>query len=246
MEGNAYHFYELEQVLRDLTGQSLNELYDLTMPGDEINWETPPQLEFGDLSTPLPLRLAKVLRRAPVEIAREISAYLSSQKPAYVKEFTVTAPGYINAWLDMQVLTRSVFDEITVDKEKYGEVKVGKGKKIVIEHTNINPNKAAHIGHLRNACLGDTLARLKRRAGYEVEVQNYIDDTGTAVADVVVAMQELAPEVPENVRFDYFVGIYMPRSIKNTKMSLNLRIKDLKCYSLLRKGIILQLNWLRM
>ena len=204
MEGNAYHFYELEQVLRDLTGQSLNELYDLTMPGDEINWETPPQLEFGDLSTPLPLRLAKVLRRAPVEIAREISAYLSSQKPAYVKEFTVTAPGYINAWLDMQVLTRSVFDEITVDKEKYGEVKVGKGKKIVIEHTNINPNKAAHIGHLRNACLGDTLARLKRRAGYEVEVQNYIDDTGTAVADVVVAMQELAPEVPENVRFDYF------------------------------------------
>lgn len=204
MEGNSYHFYELKQVLQDLVGQGLNKLYDLTIPANDIAWEIPPQMEFGDLSTPLPLRLAKVLRRAPVEIAREIATYLTDQKPLYVKEFTVTAPGYVNAWLDMAVVTRSVLDELTVDKDKYGEVKVGKGKKVIIEHTNINPNKAAHIGHLRNACLGDTLARLKRRAGYEVEVQNYIDDTGMAVADVVVAMQELGPEVPEDVRFDYF------------------------------------------
>jgi arginyl-tRNA synthetase len=75
---------------------------------------------------------------------------------------------------------------------------------VVIEHTNINPNKAAHIGHLRNSCLGDTLARLKRRAGYEVEVQNYIDDTGVAVADIVVGLQELKREPAPNERFDYF------------------------------------------
>ena len=203
MEGNSYHFYELEQVLQTLTSQSLNELYDSVVPEDDITWQTPPQPEFGDLSTPLPLRLAKELRRAPLEIAREICTYLTERKPVYVKEFAVTAPGYVNAWLDMQALTRSVFDQLTVDKEKYGEVKVGKGQKVVIEHTNINPNKAAHIGHLRNACLGDTLARLKRRAGYEVEVQNYIDDTGMAVADVVMAFQELAPEMTDD-RFDYF------------------------------------------
>ncbi|MGI6128477.1 MAG: arginine--tRNA ligase [bacterium] len=203
MEGNSYHFYELERVLRELIGQGLSELYNLTMTVDEIPLETPPQPEFGDLSTPVPLRLAKVLRRSPIEIARGICAYLIENKPLYVKEFFVTAPGYVNAWLDMAGLTRSVLDQLTVDKDKYGEVQVGKGKKIVIEHTNINPNKAAHIGHLRNACLGDTLARLKRRAGYEVEVQNYIDDTGMAVADVVVAIQELAPEIPDDVRFDY-------------------------------------------
>ena len=117
MEGNSYHFYELERVLQDLIGQGLNELYNLTVPADEIALETPPQPEFGDLSTPLPMRLAKVLRRAPVEIAREICAYLTDQKPLYVKEFVVTAPGYVNAGLDMAALTRSVLDELTVDKD---------------------------------------------------------------------------------------------------------------------------------
>lgn len=204
MEGNSYHFYELDRVVKGALREGLKELYGLNLAEGEIALETPPQPEFGDLSTPLPLRLAKALRRPPLEIAGELREFLAARQLPYVKEFTVTAPGYVNLWLDMPALTRSVFDEITVDKDKYGEVKTGKGKKVVIEHTNINPNKAAHIGHLRNACLGDTLARLKRRAGYEVEVQNYIDDTGVAVADIVVGLQQLKREPAPNQRFDYF------------------------------------------
>ena len=111
MEGNSYHFMNWN-ILRNLVGQGLNELFNLTLPSDEITWETPPETEFGDLSTPLALRLAKELRRAPVDIAQEICAYLTEQKPLYVKEFTVTAPGYINAWLDMQLLTRSVLTNL--------------------------------------------------------------------------------------------------------------------------------------
>ena len=203
MEGNSYHFYELELLLQSLTREAVSELYNFILPLDDIVWGIPPQPEFGDLSTPVALRLARKLRRRPLDIAQEICTYLTEQKPPYVKEFAVTAPGYANAWLDMQALTRSVFDQIAVDKDEYGQVEIGKGLKVVIEHTNINPNKAAHIGHLRNACLGDTLARLKKRAGYDVEVQNYIDDTGMAVADVVVAIQELAAELPEE-KFDYY------------------------------------------
>ncbi|HKM38674.1 MAG TPA: arginine--tRNA ligase [bacterium] len=202
MEGNSYHFYELESLLQSLTSESVNELYDLIQAPGSISWEIPPQPEFGDLSTPLPLRLAKGLRRAPLKIAQEICTYLTAKKPVYIKEFVVTAPGYVNAWIDMQALTRSVFDQLVVDKDDYGRTTIGAGKKVVIEHTNINPNKAAHIGHLRNACLGDTLARLKKQVGYEVEVQNYIDDTGMAVADVVVAIQELSPELSKG-HFDY-------------------------------------------
>ena len=154
MEGNSYHFYELELLLQSLTREAVSELYNFILPLDDIVWGIPPQPEFGDLSTPVALRLARKLRRRPLDIAQEICTYLTEQKPPYVKEFAVTAPGYANAWLDMQALTRSVFDQIAVDKDEYGQVEIGKGLKVVIEHTNINPNKAAHIGHLRNACLG--------------------------------------------------------------------------------------------
>ncbi|NLY49606.1 MAG: arginine--tRNA ligase, partial [Firmicutes bacterium] len=204
MEGNSYHFYELERVIKGVIRQALKEIYDLNLAESEIALETPPQREFGDLSTPLPLRLAKTLRRPPLEIAGKLRDILAAQEIPYLQDYTVTAPGYVNFWLDMAALTRAVFDEITVNKDKYGEVKTGKGKKVVIEHTNINPNKAAHIGHLRNSCLGDTLARLKRRAGYDVEVQNYIDDTGVAVADIVVGLQQLKREPAPGERFDYF------------------------------------------
>ena len=129
MEANSYHFYELEGVVKGTLRQGLKEIYDLNLAEDEIALETPPQPEFGDLSTPLPLRLAKALRRPPLEIAGQLRDYLASQELPHLKEFTVTAPGYVNLWLDMPNLTRSVFDEITVDKEKYGEVKAGKGKK---------------------------------------------------------------------------------------------------------------------
>ncbi|MGI6143951.1 MAG: arginine--tRNA ligase [bacterium] len=204
MEGHTYHFYQLEREIQERLREALKREFALALDQEEIPVEVPPNPEFGDLSSPLPLKLAKTLRQNPLAIAEKLQAILLKERPAYAKTITVTAPGYINFFLDFVALTRGLFDAVAVEKEKYGEVKVGKGKKVVIEHTNINPNKAAHIGHLRNACLGDTLARLKRRLGYEVEVQNYIDDTGAAVADIVVGLYHLERECPRGVPFDSF------------------------------------------
>lgn len=204
MEGHTYHFYQLEREIQEKVQEALKREFDLVLDQEDIPVEVPPSPDFGDLSTPLPLKLARTLRQNPLNIAEKLQGVLLEDPPAYVKTITVTAPGYINFCLDFVALTRGLFDAVAVEKEKFGEVKVGKGKKVVIEHTNINPNKAAHIGHLRNACLGDTLARLKRKLGYDVEVQNYIDDTGAAVADIVVGLYHLERECPKGVPFDSF------------------------------------------
>ncbi|NLP18660.1 MAG: arginine--tRNA ligase [Firmicutes bacterium] len=204
MEGHTYHFYNLEKQLQEKLWEVLKGEHPPVLDKEEIPLEVPPQPEFGDLSSPLPLKLAGTLRRPPLSIAEKMQEALQKDLPPLVKDITVTAPGYINFHLDYTALTRSFFDAVAVEKEKYGETKGGKGKKLVIEHTNINPNKAAHIGHLRNACLGDTLARMKRKQGYEVEVRNYIDDTGAAVADIVVGLYHLKRECPRDMPFDRF------------------------------------------
>lgn len=204
MEGHTYHFYNLEDQLQEKLWEALKGEYAPVLAREEIPLEVPPQPEFGDLSSPLPLKIAGTLARSPLNIAERIREALREDLPPFVKDITVTAPGYINFHLDYTALSRSFFDAVAVEKEKYGETNSGKGKKLIIEHTNINPNKAAHIGHLRNACLGDTLARMKRKQGYEVEVQNYIDDTGAAVADIIVGLHHLKRECPRNVAFDSF------------------------------------------
>jgi len=141
--------------------------------------EIPPRRELGDLSFPAGLKLARELRKNPRQIGEEIAAGL--ELPEVVREVRVEGAGYLNLYLDRPAIVRRLLEEPVVE-----ETRAGAGK-VIVEHTNINPNKAAHIGHLRNAVLGDVLARLLRRLGYAVEVQNYIDDTGVQLADVVVA-----------------------------------------------------------
>ena len=174
--------------------------------GEEPTIEEPPSASFGDLATPVCLKLARQLRQSPLAIAEELAAELREAKLGFIAEITVTPPGYVNFRFDYLALARELFATVSSQGSRYGHLSgspLGASGKVVIEHTNINPNKAAHIGHLRNACLGDTLARLLRASGYQVEVQNYIDDTGTAVADIVVGFDVLA--WPEDERsFDYF------------------------------------------
>jgi arginyl-tRNA synthetase len=163
--------------------------------------------EFGDWSTPAPLRAARSLRRAPPVIAGELRDRLAAMDVPWVREWT-TSGGYVNARLDEVRWAPAVIDEaLTRDPvaplpTPYGHV-VMPGKSLV-EHTNINTNKAAHIGHLRNACLGDTVARMLRRTGHSVEVNDYIDDTGVQVADVVVGVRELGLQPREGEPFDQF------------------------------------------
>ncbi len=149
--------------------------------------EQPPNIALGELALPVAFELAKRLRKAPRAIATELAAELSAALPEGIASVEVAGAGYLNIRLD-----RALLSPVT-SPDQHADIG-GPGFRLV-EHTSINPNKAAHIGHLRNAILGDTFQRLLRpdayKRGYEVGVQNYIDNTGVQVADVVVGLMHL-------------------------------------------------------
>jgi arginyl-tRNA synthetase len=166
--------------------------------------EQPKQASFGELAIPVAFHLARQLKQPPKTIAAQIVSELGQIEG--VSAFEVAGNGYINVRLDRGAYGVGVLRGI-------GEARENLPGKIIVEHTNINPNKAAHIGHLRNAILGDTFVRMLRSAGRTVEVQNYIDNTGVQVADVVAGFEHLerksADDVQEllddpSVRFDYY------------------------------------------
>jgi arginyl-tRNA synthetase len=151
--------------------------------------EVPPRRELGDLAWPGALPLAKTLRLPPREIAETIRE--TAVWPPEISRVEIAGPGFLNLYLHRGELLRRL---LTVEPDTTAH----DAAKTVVEHTNINPNKAAHIGHLRNAVLGDVLVRCLRALGHEAEVQNYIDDTGVQVADVVVGLLYLPePELAE-------------------------------------------------
>jgi arginyl-tRNA synthetase len=164
--------------------------------------------EFGDWSTPAPLRAARVLRRSPMQIAEELRARLADTGAPYVREWTVSPPGYVNARLDDTTWAPAVIaDALALDPARPVALPGGAAPepgKTLVEHTNINTNKAAHVGHLRNACLGDSVSRILRRTGHTVEINNYIDDTGVQVADVIVGLRELGMDPTPDEPYDQF------------------------------------------
>ena len=166
--------------------------------------EQPRQSDFGEMAVPVAFQLAKQLRQAPRKIAAELAAEVGPIEGAAAVE--VAGNGYVNIRLDRGALGAALLRGESQEAAPAGE-------KVIVEHTNINPNKAAHIGHLRNATLGDTFVRMLRARGQRVEVQNYIDNTGVQVADVVVGFHYLENKTPEyvkalladpSVRFDYY------------------------------------------
>ena len=144
--------------------------------------EQPPEIKFGEYALPLAFELARRLKKAPRKIAEELVAGLGEVEG--FAGFEVAGAGYINARLDRGTAAK----EIASGADLPGE---DSGIHSLVEHTSINPNKAAHVGHLRNAILGDTFVRLLRAAGQKVDVQNYIDNTGVQVADIVVGLMHL-------------------------------------------------------
>jgi len=155
---------------------------------DEVPFNVPPKREFGDFSTAICLSQAKVQKRAPMQIAEEVAAELRTHKLPYIKEILVTPPGYLNFKIDHARYVKSVIDRVRKEGAEFGKSNVGRGKRVLVEHTNVNPNKAMHIGHVRNAIIGDSVVRALEKLNYDVQACNYIDDTGVQVADVVVAM----------------------------------------------------------
>ena len=181
-------YLELQKRLADHLRTVLKDKYGLEL--ENIPLEIPPDLQFGELSTPISFELARKLRKAPKIIAQEIVAALGNLDG--FTSFEVAGAGYINAKLD-----RAASAWLTVQA---AAAPIASGIHSLVEHTSINPNKAAHIGHLRNAILGDTFVRLLRAAGQKVDVQNYIDNTGVQVADVVVGFLHLEGKSVAQVR----------------------------------------------
>jgi arginyl-tRNA synthetase len=194
--------------------------------------ERPPRIEMGEISTPICFELAKRLKRAPRQIAQEIAAELPRVEG--VERVEIAGAGYVNFYFSRAAFLAGVMVGAAAPSPVAGP----DAPKCIVEHTNINPNKAAHIGHLRNAALGDTLVRLLRRAGRRVEVQNYIDNTGVQVADVVIGLIHISKKSPPEVRalaahpkFDYFCwDLYarVTRFYEADKTRLALRGETLK------------------
>ena len=194
----------LHTLLRERITAALKDRYALdpsSMPAIVI--EYPPNRRLGDLAVTVAFELARTLRKAPRVIAQDIAETVGELSG--VGRLEPTGAGYLNVFLDRAAFA---LDRVAGDAPHAG---TAAGLKTIVEHTAINPNKAAHVGHLRNAVLGDTLCRLLRFQGAEVEVQNYIDDTGVQVADVVVGLRELEGTGLDELRplvdapgFDYY------------------------------------------
>ncbi|MGO9403746.1 MAG: arginine--tRNA ligase [Terriglobales bacterium] len=189
----------LEHRLIEHLREFLRRAYALEMPNIVV--EQPPKIEFGEYALPIAFDLARKVRKPPRKIAEEIIAGVGAI-PGFEK-FEVAGAGYINVRVNRAELATA----LAADQSPAPDVP---GGKVLVEHSSINPNKAAHIGHLRNAILGDTFVRLLRFAGREVDVQNYIDNTGVQVADVVVGFLHIEQKLRAQIealaaapRFDY-------------------------------------------
>ena len=191
-------FHQLEKSIAAAFSEFLAARYGVL---DPATTEQPKQTSFGEFALPAAFQLARTLKKAPRAIAQEIVDGVGAIPGVAALE--IAGNGYINVRLD-----RGAYGAALVTPGAGTTARAG--GKIIVEHTNINPNKAAHIGHLRNAVLGDTFVRMLRVTGHTVEVQNYIDNTGVQVADVVAGFHYLEKKTPAEVaalaagtRFDY-------------------------------------------
>jgi arginyl-tRNA synthetase len=182
----------LQQQLQAQIGTLLKEKYEVEIANLVV--ELPPKIEFGEMALPVAFELAKRLKKAPRAIAQELQPLLA--KIPGVASVEIAGAGYLNVKLDRAATAQ----RIAADEH----ARVGGAGFRLVEHTSINPNKAAHVGHLRNAILGDSFARMLKadeyKPGYETGVQNYIDNTGVQVADIVVAVTHLEGMSLDDVR----------------------------------------------
>ena len=181
-----------EQAFETALRAAIRAALDLDVEAVPLTY--PPKPELGDLASPVCFELARRARKPPRQLAEAI---IEAFEPGGgIARVEVAGGGYINGFLDRTAYLRRWL------REGFPAIAPVSGK-VIVEHTNINPNKAAHIGHLRNAVLGDTLVRALRHLGHEVEVQNYIDDTGVQVADLVVGFRAIKKLNLDEIRARY-------------------------------------------
>lgn len=191
-----------------------------------FNVEKPVFEKFGDLSTNLALVLAKELKMSPIEIAKKIS--LSFPTLTFLERVEIEQPGFVNFYIKKEALLL-VTKEILQKKERFGSSEIFNGQKIVLEHTNVNPNKALHIGHLRSTCLGSSVENILRFLGAKPEVHYYVDDTGVQVSITGLGFKELegskTTEEKEE-KFDHLAGKIYSQTVKDLEDNSKLLAKQ--------------------
>ena len=184
----------LKKILSDLSISSIEFSVEPAKPG------------FGDVSSNISYLLAKQLQKSPKEIAEILSEKYSKCTNTLVLKSEAHPSGYLNFFANWEKLSQLILSESYLDT--CGDVDIGNGSTIVVEHTSVNPNKALHIGHIRNIIIGDTVSRILEKANYTVNVLNYIDDSGLQVADIIVGFKHFgyAEEPPNGKKFDHYCG----------------------------------------
>ncbi len=192
-------------VLDEIKNNIEKILSELGVSGVAYSVE-PARPGFGDVTCNVPFLLSKHLKKAPREIARQVSAKYQSLDSRLVSGVDAHPSGYVNFAVNMSALGEIIIKNSASDD--YGSVDVGRSSRTVVEHTSVNPNKALHIGHVRNIVVGDTVSRILRKANYDVTVLNYVDDSGLQVADIVLGFKRLgfSEEPPPNTKFDHYCG----------------------------------------
>jgi arginyl-tRNA synthetase len=166
----------------------------------------PTKLNFGDVTCNVSFLLAKHLKKKPYEVAKIISEKYQPYLGKLIKKVDAHQSGYINFFANYSQLNAIILKASV--KDDYGFLDLGKKSRIVVEHTSVNPNKALHIGHVRNIIIGDTVARILRQANFDVKVLNYIDDSGLQVADIIVGFKYggFSENPPPGQKFDQYCG----------------------------------------
>ena len=161
---------------------------------------------FGDITCNVSFLLSKQLKKSPQEISSELSKLYDFADLPEIKNVEAHSSGYLNFAIDYAKFNDNVISSST--RDDYGKIDIGKNQTVVVEHTSVNPNKALHVGHIRNVILGDVISKILKKGNYDVKVLNYVDDSGLQVADIIVGFKYsgFSEESPDNEKFDHYCG----------------------------------------
>ncbi|BDQ31174.1 MAG: arginine--tRNA ligase [Nitrosopumilus sp.] len=194
-----------KSIIDEIENNLMKILAELSISDVKFTVE-PAKSGFGDVSSNVSFLLAKHLKKSPVEIADLLSGKFKNCVNTLVLKSEAHPSGYLNFFADWNKLNQLILSESYLDG--FGDVDIGKNSAIVVEHTSVNPNKALHIGHIRNIIIGDCVSRILKKANYRVNVLNYIDDSGLQVADIIVGFKYFgfAEQPPSEKKFDHYCG----------------------------------------
>ena len=185
---------QVNVIIKTLGYENVNFSVELSKPG------------FGDITCNVAFLLAKQLKKNPYEISKKMEPLFDFNKIPEFKRVIAHPTGNLNFDINYKFFNNHVISVSLQDD--YGKLDIGKNQKIIVEHTSVNPNKALHIGHIRNVVLGDIIARILRKVNFDVKVLNYIDDSGLQVADIIVGFRfaGLSDIPPDGKKFDHYCG----------------------------------------